>query len=182
MPRKRFSSWYVCGLLILELLMWSLMVIVIWVWLCLGVDSVCTVPASLVTYASIQALQPDLIINAGTAGGFKVHTLLHNAFSVLSFVSYVSERINIIFDYFLLWFFFRPKEQEFAMFISSLALLSMTEGYLFLWVLSCISYKIKLLFLLSLCKMFCFSLKNFYSGPWSIWCWYAQSLPYTQPY
>lgn len=37
----------------------------------LGVDSVCTVPASLVTYASIQALQPDLIINAGTAGGFK---------------------------------------------------------------------------------------------------------------
>jgi hypothetical protein len=25
-----------------------------------------------VTYAAIQALQPDLIINAGTAGGFKV--------------------------------------------------------------------------------------------------------------
>lgn len=37
-----------------------------------GVDSVCTVPASLVTYASIQAIKPDLIINAGTAGGFKV--------------------------------------------------------------------------------------------------------------
>ncbi|PIA59872.1 hypothetical protein AQUCO_00400621v1 [Aquilegia coerulea] len=37
----------------------------------LGVDSVGTVSASLVTYASIQALQPDLIINAGTAGGFK---------------------------------------------------------------------------------------------------------------
>ncbi|KAA0049722.1 hypothetical protein IC582_001467 [Cucumis melo] len=37
----------------------------------LGVDSVGTISASLVTYASIQALHPDLIINAGTAGGFK---------------------------------------------------------------------------------------------------------------
>lgn len=37
-----------------------------------GVDSVGTVSASLLAYASIQALQPDLIINAGTAGGFKV--------------------------------------------------------------------------------------------------------------
>jgi 5'-methylthioadenosine nucleosidase len=37
----------------------------------LGVDSVGTVSASLLAYASIQALQPDLIINAGTAGGFK---------------------------------------------------------------------------------------------------------------
>ncbi|GER42308.1 5'-methylthioadenosine/S-adenosylhomocysteinenucleosidase [Striga asiatica] len=36
-----------------------------------GVDSIGTVSASLVTYASIQALHPDLIINAGTAGGFK---------------------------------------------------------------------------------------------------------------
>ncbi|EOX97777.1 5'-methylthioadenosine/S-adenosylhomocysteine nucleosidase 1 isoform 2 [Theobroma cacao] len=40
--------------------------------LTLGVDSVGTICASLVAYASIQALQPDLIINAGTAGGFKV--------------------------------------------------------------------------------------------------------------
>ncbi|KGN43223.1 5'-methylthioadenosine/S-adenosylhomocysteine nucleosidase 2 isoform X2 [Cucumis sativus] len=39
--------------------------------LALGVDSVGTISASLVTYASIQALHPDLIINAGTAGGFK---------------------------------------------------------------------------------------------------------------
>eukprot|EP00262_Sarcandra_glabra_P012180 TRINITY_DN308_c0_g1_i1.p1 TRINITY_DN308_c0_g1~~TRINITY_DN308_c0_g1_i1.p1 ORF type:complete len:240 (-),score=49.75 TRINITY_DN308_c0_g1_i1:377-1096(-) len=38
----------------------------------LGVDSVGTMSASLVTYASIQVLKPDLIINAGTAGGFKV--------------------------------------------------------------------------------------------------------------
>ncbi|KAL8128478.1 hypothetical protein V2J09_017633 [Rumex salicifolius] len=35
------------------------------------VDSVGTISASLVTYAAIQALQPDLIINAGTSGGFK---------------------------------------------------------------------------------------------------------------
>ncbi|KAG1360587.1 5'-methylthioadenosine/S-adenosylhomocysteine nucleosidase 2 [Cocos nucifera] len=38
----------------------------------LGVDSVGTVSTSIVTYASIQAVKPDLIINAGTAGGFKV--------------------------------------------------------------------------------------------------------------
>lgn len=37
-----------------------------------GVDSVGTVAASLVTYASIEALKPDIIINAGTCGGFKV--------------------------------------------------------------------------------------------------------------
>ncbi|GFP85955.1 5'-methylthioadenosine/S-adenosylhomocysteine nucleosidase 1 [Phtheirospermum japonicum] len=37
----------------------------------LGVDSVGTVPASLLTYASIQTLRPDIIINAGTSGGFK---------------------------------------------------------------------------------------------------------------
>ncbi|CAA0827693.1 5-methylthioadenosine/S-adenosylhomocysteine nucleosidase 1 [Striga hermonthica] len=37
----------------------------------LGIDNIGTVSASLVTYASIQALHPDLIINAGTAGGFK---------------------------------------------------------------------------------------------------------------
>ncbi|KAF3641991.1 5'-methylthioadenosine/S-adenosylhomocysteine nucleosidase 1 [Capsicum annuum] len=36
----------------------------------LGVDGVGTVSISLVTYASVQALKPDLIINAGTAGGF----------------------------------------------------------------------------------------------------------------
>lgn len=39
---------------------------------CSGVDSIGTVSASLVAYASIQALKPDLIINAGTAGGLKV--------------------------------------------------------------------------------------------------------------
>lgn len=35
-----------------------------------------TVSASLLAYASIQALQPDVIINAGTAGGFKVFQIL----------------------------------------------------------------------------------------------------------
>ena len=38
-----------------------------------GVDNVGTVPAALLTYASIQAIKPDLIINMGTAGGFKVY-------------------------------------------------------------------------------------------------------------
>lgn len=41
-------------------------------WSNTGVDGVGTVSASLVTYASVQALKPDLIINAGTAGGFGV--------------------------------------------------------------------------------------------------------------
>eukprot|EP00245_Coleochaete_scutata_P017118 TRINITY_DN8245_c0_g1_i1.p1 TRINITY_DN8245_c0_g1~~TRINITY_DN8245_c0_g1_i1.p1 ORF type:complete len:237 (-),score=35.28 TRINITY_DN8245_c0_g1_i1:42-686(-) len=36
-----------------------------------GVDNVGTVPASLATYAAIEVLKPDLIINAGTSGGFK---------------------------------------------------------------------------------------------------------------
>lgn len=31
-----------------------------------------TVPSSLLTYAAGVALRPDLIINAGTAGGFQV--------------------------------------------------------------------------------------------------------------
>ncbi|XP_024533436.1 5'-methylthioadenosine/S-adenosylhomocysteine nucleosidase 1 [Selaginella moellendorffii] len=37
-----------------------------------GVDNVGTVPLALATFAAIQALQPDLVINAGTAGGFKI--------------------------------------------------------------------------------------------------------------
>ena len=36
-----------------------------------GVDNVGTVPASLSTYLAIQAIKPDLVISAGTAGGFK---------------------------------------------------------------------------------------------------------------
>ena len=33
-------------------------------------DNVGTVPAALATYLALQKLQPDLLINAGTAGGF----------------------------------------------------------------------------------------------------------------
>ncbi|KAK4752075.1 hypothetical protein SAY87_020873 [Trapa incisa] len=36
-----------------------------------GVDSIGTVSASLATFASIQVLKPDLIVNVGTAGGLK---------------------------------------------------------------------------------------------------------------
>jgi len=35
-----------------------------------GVDLVGTVPAALAAYLSIEATKPDLVINAGTAGGF----------------------------------------------------------------------------------------------------------------
>lgn len=44
----------------------------LWIFVLSGVDSVGTVSSALLTFASIQALKPDLIINAGTAGGFKV--------------------------------------------------------------------------------------------------------------
>ena len=37
-----------------------------------GVCSVGTVPAALATYAVLSTLKPDLLLNAGTAGGFKV--------------------------------------------------------------------------------------------------------------
>jgi len=36
-----------------------------------GVDSVGTVPAALTAYQACEALEPDLLVNAGTAGGFK---------------------------------------------------------------------------------------------------------------
>ncbi|KHN33695.1 COBRA-like protein 2 [Glycine soja] len=40
-----------------------------------GVDSIGTIPSALATYAAVLALQPYLIINAGTAGGFKIFDL-----------------------------------------------------------------------------------------------------------
>lgn len=46
--------------------------------------------ASLVTYAAIQALKPDLIINAGTAGGFKVCFLCQDYFDCFVFFFLVS--------------------------------------------------------------------------------------------
>lgn len=53
-----------------------------------GVDCIGTISASLVTYASIQALEPDLIINAGTAGGFKVSYTCPRLFSLNVFLSF----------------------------------------------------------------------------------------------
>lgn len=41
-----------------------------------GVDLIGTVPASLSTYLACQSLNPDLIISAGTAGGFKARVRL----------------------------------------------------------------------------------------------------------
>ncbi|XP_052193403.1 5'-methylthioadenosine nucleosidase-like [Diospyros lotus] len=65
----------------------------------LGVDSVGTVPASLVTYASIQALQPDLIINAGTAGGFQAKGANVGDIFLASHIAFHDRRIPIpVFD------------------------------------------------------------------------------------
>eukprot|EP00904_Undaria_pinnatifida_P000512 jgi/Undpi1/10461/HiC_scaffold_29.g12911.m1 len=38
-----------------------------------GVDQIGTVAAGLSTWLSLEALKPDLVVNAGTAGGFKAH-------------------------------------------------------------------------------------------------------------
>ncbi|KAL8553056.1 hypothetical protein ACS0TY_001648 [Phlomoides rotata] len=61
----------------------------------LGVDSVGTVSASLLAYASIQALQPDLIINAGTAGGFKAKGASIGDVFLASDVAFHDRRIPI---------------------------------------------------------------------------------------
>ncbi|KAK6916675.1 Nucleoside phosphorylase domain [Dillenia turbinata] len=65
----------------------------------LGVDSVGTISAALVTYASIQALQPDLIINTGTAGGFKAKGACIGDVFLASEVAFHDRRIPIpVFD------------------------------------------------------------------------------------
>ncbi|KAF5745391.1 putative mta/sah nucleosidase [Tripterygium wilfordii] len=67
--------------------------------LTLGVDSIGTISASLVTYASIQALQPDLIINAGTAGGFKAKGASVGDVFLASEIAFHDRRIPIpVFD------------------------------------------------------------------------------------
>ncbi|XP_058091043.1 5'-methylthioadenosine/S-adenosylhomocysteine nucleosidase-like [Magnolia sinica] len=65
----------------------------------LGVDNVGTVSASLVTYASVLALKPDLIINAGTAGGFKAKGACIGDAFLASDVAFHDRRIPIpVFD------------------------------------------------------------------------------------
>ncbi|XVF45460.1 hypothetical protein PTKIN_Ptkin02bG0208400 [Pterospermum kingtungense] len=67
--------------------------------LTLGVDSVGTISSSLVTYASIQASKPDLIINAGTAGGFKAKGAGIGDVFLISHVAFHDRRIPIpVFD------------------------------------------------------------------------------------
>ncbi|KAL1215704.1 5'-methylthioadenosine/S-adenosylhomocysteine nucleosidase [Cardamine amara subsp. amara] len=61
----------------------------------LGVESVGTVPASLVTFASILALQPDLIISAGTAGGFKAKGASIGDVYIVSTVAFHDRRIPV---------------------------------------------------------------------------------------
>lgn len=51
----------------------GLQVVLVWAGKCptTGVDNVGTVPAALATYLGCLAYKPDLVISAGTAGGFK---------------------------------------------------------------------------------------------------------------
>ncbi|XP_066353067.1 5'-methylthioadenosine nucleosidase-like [Miscanthus floridulus] len=64
-----------------------------------GVDSVGTVSAALVTSFSIQTLKPDLIINAGTAGGFKAKGASIGDVFLASDVAFHDRRIPIpVFD------------------------------------------------------------------------------------
>ncbi|KAL2346065.1 hypothetical protein Fmac_000065 [Flemingia macrophylla] len=65
----------------------------------LGVDSIGTISSALATYAAIQALQPDLIINAGTAGGFKAKGASVGDIFVVSDCAFHDRRIPIpVFD------------------------------------------------------------------------------------
>lgn len=67
----------------------------------LGVDSIGTVSSSLVTYAAIQALKPDLIINAGTAGGFKAKGASIGDVFIISDCAFHDRRIPIpVYDLF----------------------------------------------------------------------------------
>nr|ACR35511.1 unknown [Zea mays] len=61
----------------------------------LGVDSVGTVPVAVVTSFSIQTLKPDLIINAGTAGGFKAKGASITDVFLASDVAFHDRRIPI---------------------------------------------------------------------------------------
>ncbi|GAA0184980.1 hypothetical protein LIER_32268 [Lithospermum erythrorhizon] len=65
----------------------------------LGVDNVGTISAALLTYASIHALKPDLIINAGTAGAFKAKGASIGDVYLASDVAFHDRRIPIpVFD------------------------------------------------------------------------------------
>jgi 5'-methylthioadenosine nucleosidase len=60
-----------------------------------GVDSVGTISSALVTYAAIQSLKPDLIINAGTAGGFKARGATVGDIFIASHSAFHDRRIPI---------------------------------------------------------------------------------------
>ncbi|XP_042507066.1 5'-methylthioadenosine/S-adenosylhomocysteine nucleosidase-like [Macadamia integrifolia] len=64
-----------------------------------GVDSVGTITASLVTFASIQELKPDLIINAGTSRGFQAKGACIGDVFLASDVAFHERRLPIpVFD------------------------------------------------------------------------------------
>ncbi|KAJ1257585.1 hypothetical protein BS78_10G007600 [Paspalum vaginatum] len=64
-----------------------------------GVDSVGTVSASLVTFAAVQALKPDLVLNAGTGSGFNAKGANVGDVYVASEVAFHDRRIPLpVFD------------------------------------------------------------------------------------
>uniref|UniRef100_A0A0C9QUC7 TSA: Wollemia nobilis Ref_Wollemi_Transcript_9073_1355 transcribed RNA sequence n=1 Tax=Wollemia nobilis TaxID=56998 RepID=A0A0C9QUC7_9CONI len=64
-----------------------------------GIDSVGTVSAALGTFAAVQALNPDIVLNVGTAGGFKVKGASVGDVYLATNVAFHDRRIPIpIFD------------------------------------------------------------------------------------
>lgn len=60
-----------------------------------GVDNVGTVPAGIATFVAVEQFKPDLIINAGTAGGFKRKGATIGAAYLCSMMRHHDRRIPI---------------------------------------------------------------------------------------
>lgn len=60
-----------------------------------GVDNVGTTPAALTTFLAINQIHPDIVINAGTAGGFKRKTAAIGDCFLSTHVKYHDRRIPI---------------------------------------------------------------------------------------
>lgn len=69
-----------------------------------GVDCVGTVPAALAAYAALSALRPDLLLNAGTAGGFRARGGAVGDVYISSASRHHDRRIEIpVFDAYGVW-------------------------------------------------------------------------------
>eukprot|EP00850_Spirogloea_muscicola_P013816 SM000096S24845 [mRNA] locus=s96:53041:55110:+ [translate_table: standard] len=61
----------------------------------MGVPNVGTVPAAILAYAAIEVFKPDLLINAGTAGGFKAKGAGIGDIYVATYAAYHDRRIPL---------------------------------------------------------------------------------------